>query len=625
MTSPFARQGSIRIAGTAALVIGLASLAIAPAQSAYAQHGGSAAASRVTPRVLPSSTALALIRTIELGNSGLAAAVGGQSTVSAADDTIYVTSNDQKLSIIDPVSLTKVGAVTVGNYPIGVTVHPDDTVYVVNANTNDMTVINGRTATVAQTISVPQEPQVVAVSRVSDDTLFITSRGGSPQITNLSARTLSGQVSTAIGLSAPTPFGLGLTHDDSAYIATWPNQPRLVNSVTGAVTNLVSLGTGFHGVTVSADDTVYMTNESSNTVKSFAASAPGTVASVSVASTPQSVAIGNDGSVYVASKNAATVSAINPVTNQVDDSVAVGSGPYGIAVTRTGLVITANNYESTASIVAAVSPALTTTSAFAGDTGSLTIGGLPTGVLVDDTTVRSISFGDDTVPWTRTPGTNTFTGAIPSGSGTLDVIVALNGGNRVYAGSFTYTIPPPPPPAPTLADPPRDVVAIAGDASAMVSWATPASTGSFPVSDYLVTSSPGGRSCLTSSTSCDVSGLTNGTAYTFTVQALTGAGWSANSRPSNAVVPRASAKPTLVITGAREGRSITVTGQATGLDAGTLLTPHVARSLGDFRPGVRFATGTDGSVTWSRRASATVVWRVYVAAGDVRSNTVTIR
>ena len=608
------------------MTAGLSTAVVAPAQGAGPEARTGVSEQQVRPRVLPSATALALIRTIPLGANGLAAAAGGQRTVSTADDTIYVSSNDAKVAVIDPVSLTKVTTVSVGNYPIGVTVHPDDTVYVVNANTNNMTVINGRTATVSQTVSVPQEPQVVAVSRVSDDTLYITSRGSTPQITALSARTLSGSVSTNIGSSSPTPFGMALTSDDSAYIATWPNEPRLFNSRTGVVTNLTSLGSGYHGVAVSTDDTVYMTNESSNQVKSFAATSPGTVGSVSVASTPQSVAIGSDGTVYVASRNAAKVTAIDPLTNLVDDSVTVGSGPYGIAVTRTGLVITANNNDSKASIVAAISPTLTTSIASAGDTGSLTLGGLPAGVLVDDTTVRSISFGDDTVPWTRTAGTNTFTGPIPSGSGTLDVIVSLNGGNRAYAGAFTYYVPPPTPPAPTPAEPPRDVVAVAGNASASVSWGSPASSGSFPVSHYMAISTPGAHTCLVPAPalSCEVTGLTNGTAYTFAVKALTGAGWSAASTSSNMVVPRRESRATIVITGSRDGSRIVVSGSSEALGMGGMVTPWTSRGSSAFVSGREVLVSMDGTFIWSRLANSRATWRVYFTAEDLRSNTVQI-
>ena len=86
---------------------------------------------------------------------------------------------------------------------------------------------------------------------------------------------------------------------------------------------------------------------------------------------------------------------------------------------------------------------------------------------------------------------------------------------------------------------PRDVTALPGDRSALVSWREPASAGSFPVSTYKAIASPGGASCLTvaPSLTCTVAGLTNGTAYTFSVEGLNGAGWSPAGGPSAPVTP----------------------------------------------------------------------------------------
>ena len=96
----------------------------------------------------------------------------------------------------------------------------------------------------------------------------------------------------------------------------------------------------------------------------------------------------------------------------------------------------------------------------------------------------------------------------------------------------------PAPPGPVFVpSAPRDVRAVAGDRSAVVSWSAPASSGSFPVSNYRATSSPGGQTCLVTVTSCDVTGLSNGVTYTFTVEALNGAGWGPAGGPSNAVTP----------------------------------------------------------------------------------------
>ena len=202
------------------------------------------------------------------------------------------------------------------------------------------------------------------------------------------------------------------------------------------------------------------------------------------------------------------------------------------------------------------------------------------------------------------------------------------GSRDVMVASVGTRAAPAPSPAPaTPASAPRDVVAVARDASAEVSWSLPETSGSFPVSHYLATSTPGAHTCLVAAPvlTCEVAGLSNGTAYTFTVKALTGAGWSTASTPSDAVVPRAADERTIVISGAREGKRIVVTGRSTGLDVGTIVTPLASRSLGDFTAGRPVTLDADGSIAWSRRASASVVWRVYLAADGVRSNTVTIR
>lgn len=99
---------------------------------------------------------------------------------------------------------------------------------------------------------------------------------------------------------------------------------------------------------------------------------------------------------------------------------------------------------------------------------------------------------------------------------------------------------------------PTSVSASAGDQEATVSWSAPADTSGWPVTAYSVTSSPEGKTCATTgATSCTVSGLTNGTAYTFTVQATNAVSTSAASTPSAAVTPApavpATPKPTVTM------------------------------------------------------------------------------
>jgi hypothetical protein len=90
--------------------------------------------------------------------------------------------------------------------------------------------------------------------------------------------------------------------------------------------------------------------------------------------------------------------------------------------------------------------------------------------------------------------------------------------------------------AATVPGAPTSVVATAGNTTAYVTWSAPASNGGSPITDYTVSSSPGGLTCTTTGvTTCTVTGLTTGTSYTFTVTATNAIGTGPASAPSNAV------------------------------------------------------------------------------------------
>lgn len=90
--------------------------------------------------------------------------------------------------------------------------------------------------------------------------------------------------------------------------------------------------------------------------------------------------------------------------------------------------------------------------------------------------------------------------------------------------------------AATKPDAPTAVSGSAGDTRATVSWSAGASGGR-EITSYTVTASPGGATCVTASTSCTISSLTNNTAYTFTVRATNAIGTSVASTASSAVTP----------------------------------------------------------------------------------------
>lgn len=189
--------------------------------------------------------------------------------------------------------------------------------------------------------------------------------------------------------------------------------------------------------------------------------------------------------------------------------------------------------------------------------------------------------------------------------------------------------PPAPPPAPIAPGAPRDVVAVAGDATASVTWSAPSTEGSFPVTNYRVTANPGGRTCLTATLTCEIDGLTNGTTYTFSVSALSGAGWGASAR-SNAVTPAPAPEPeptTILITGARapeNSRIVRVHGEVTGTLVDTVQPYYrIGGRRGERSAQRAVSVREDGTFTWQRRTSRRISIRVI--AGDVSSNTVTVR
>ncbi len=181
-----------------------------------------------------------------------------------------------------------------------------------------------------------------------------------------------------------------------------------------------------------------------------------------------------------------------------------------------------------------------------------------------------------------------------------------------------------------FASAPRDVIATAGNASASVRWTAPATSGTYPVTRYWVTANPGGAGCLavTPALTCKVAGLVNGTTYTFTVEALTSAGWSAPSAPSNAITPEDSGS--IEITGKRTKvrgkKGLVVNGTSEGIAAGAILRPWLKfPGQTEYFQGVaRIKVRADGTFTWQRKGNKRTYVYVATEDGSIRSDRIII-
>jgi uncharacterized protein (TIGR02145 family) len=152
---------------------------------------------------------------------------------------------------------------------------------------------------------------------------------------------------------------------------------------------------------------------------------------------------------------------------------------------------------------------------------------------------------------TSSPGGITATGStspinvtgLTNGTAYTFTIVATNAiGNSVASAASTAVTPA------TVPGPPTAVVATSGNASASVAFVAPTNNGGSAITGYTVTSSPGGITATGATSPINVTGLTNGTAYTFTIVATNAIGNSSPSTASSAVTPLPPVCPTSTVT-----------------------------------------------------------------------------
>lgn len=159
-----------------------------------------------------------------------------------------------------------------------------------------------------------------------------------------------------------------------------------------------------------------------------------------------------------------------------------------------------------------------------------------------------------------------------------------------------------------LASAPTIGTAVAGNASATVSFSAPAFTGGVSITSYTVISSPEGHTGTGASSPITVTGLTNSQAYTFTVSATNSAGTGLASAASNEATPTAGAiAPGIpTITGITAGNAqLSVAFTAPSSDGGASITNYKYSSNGGSSFTACSPTQTTGPIVISSLTNGT--------------------
>ena len=168
-----------------------------------------------------------------------------------------------------------------------------------------------------------------------------------------------------------------------------------------------------------------------------------------------------------------------------------------------------------------------------------------------------------------------ITGLTNGTSYTFTVTATSNAGTGAASGATAAVIPSTVPSAPIIG------TATKGNTQATVTFSAPASTGGAAITGYTVTSNPAGgvdSGAGTTGLSHIITGLTNGTSYTFTVTASNLNGAGAASGATTAIIPSTVPGAPVIGTATKGNTQATVTFSAPASTGGAAITGYTVTS-----------------------------------------------
>ena len=204
---------------------------------------------------------------------------------------------------------------------------------------------------------------------------------------------------------------------------------------------------------------------------------------------------------------------------------------------------------------------------------------------------------------------------LTNGTAYTFTVVATNAVGSSVASSASTAVTPA-----TVPSSPTGVVATAGNTSASIAFVAPTNNGGSSITGYTVTSNPGNISVSSTTSPINVTGLTNGAAYTFTVLATNGVGSSVASSASTAVTPATvPSAPTSVVATAGNSKA-EVAFVAPASNGGSAITSYTVTS----NPNGINATGSTSPINVTGLNNGTSYTFTVVATNSVGSSVASV-
>ncbi len=242
--------------------------------------------------------------------------------------------------------------VAVDSYPIGVAVNPvTKNVYVTNEFSNTVSVIDGITEKVTDTIRAGSFPYGVAVNPFNDR-IYVTNRG-SNTVNVIDSPTNTKLSDISVGNS---PVGIAVNPSSNWIYVTNINSGTVsvIDGITNKVTDSITVGKAPYGVAInSLTNKIYVTNIQSSTVSVIDGSINKVITTIPVGKSPVGVSANTiSNMIYVTNHLSNTLSVIDGKTNKVSATIAVGKSPVGVSANPvTNKIYVTNIQSSTVSVI----------------------------------------------------------------------------------------------------------------------------------------------------------------------------------------------------------------------------------------------------------------------------------